>query len=1108
MKFTLRGASSAAILVGLAGSFPAWAQDVQTVSQPPVEAEDDSRDRVIVTGSFIQGTPLDAALPVEVFTQEDLEQQGAPTALEFAKSLSISGPTTGEAYYFSGAQLTGSVNYNLRGLGADKTLTLLNGRRMSQNTANIPSAAIARTEILKDGAAVIYGADATGGVVNFITRDDFVGLEVGAQYKYIDGSDGDYGVSILGGIGDGDVNFMWSAEYEHRSRLETEERDFALQPYAVNSAPWSPLTNVASWLPRQARPANYVRGPLGTAQDREFGAAAAGLLRDFTNASCEAVGGIYNPNGVATGIPACMYNYISYYNLVEENDIYRGYAQLNATVNENMDFHFDASYGQVMSPQVFGSPAQPVIRGPGISTGATYQFWAPATNPYVGQFLDSQVGRLTSTGAPYAAFNRAITQGVSALTYRAFAHGGNPYMGGGNGNGVPSKIDNQIWRVSTGIEGNLGDWAGMAKDVGYNLGVTYNQSIAYADSPDVIGYRLQDALAGFGGPNCQLQDQNPNQFGIQNTSVGTSAAERAAQGCYYWNPFASAFPNQPELGLANPAYIPGNENRADVARWLFDDRATETINSNLTFDLVFNGLSGIQLPGGEVGWALGGQARQIEFRENVNSPLFNGNTPCDTPPGSTVGVGDPDGPDLDTLPDNVTIVPNIPRAITDPNFVGCTLDAGGPFVFFGTNIPDYADQQQTSFFGELQIPVLDNVNLQAAVRREEFSGGFSATVYKVSGKWDVFGPFSLRGSYGTNYQAPPAGLIPGEINNGVNSYTRTSGSWLGAQTVTRGDVVPETATAWNVGAIWQSEGFAPDHDLRIIVDYFDIETEDELGLLASANDIAAGVFRYGAAAAGLAAPGEATAFASQQGVTKSGSTAVNNGTAYADCLHPLVASGRVSFNGGACVQGVTQANALNSIRTDFGNGPGQHIAGFDVQVNYEMPIGAGDLTIGGSATQVTKDENSASIIDGFEIKPIDDRLGFLNFATVGDASAELRGNLFANYNIDVHNFRLSMNYVSGVDDERGPIILDGYLPGTTTPSSTAANPTMYGVIGEDWTTVDFTYQFEVTPDMRLTASVANILDKDPPASRQELGYDPRMGNPLGRTFEIGVKKTF
>ena len=1072
MKFTLRGASSAAILVGLAGSFPAWAQDVQTVSQPaPAAEEDDSRDRVIVTGSFIQGTPLDAALPVEVFTQEALEEQGAPSALEFAKSLTISGPTTGEAYYFSGAQLTGSVNYNLRGLGADKTLTLLNGRRMSANTSNIPSAALARTEILKDGAAVIYGADATGGVVNFITRDDFVGLEIGGQYKYIDGSDGDYGFSILGGVGDGDVNFMWSAEYEHRSRLESEERDWAAGEYGINPAPWSTLTNVASWLPLGARPAEFSRDAynagllINRPYQGEFGAPVAGLQRDFTQSSCEAVGGVYNPNGVAAGVPACAYNYISYYNLVEENDIYRGFAQLNATVNENMDFHFDASYGQVQSPQVFGSPAQPVIRGPAVSTGATYQFYVPATNPYAATFLNQRVA-LGALNGGMSALAAANTGGLAALTYRAFAHGGNPFFGEGNGFGVPSKIDNQIWRVSSGINGTLGDWAGMGKDIGYDFAVTYNQSISYADSPDVIGYRLQDALAGFGGPNCTIQDTNPNQFGIQNTSVGTSAAARAAFGCYYWNPFASAFANQPELGLANPSYVLGAENRADVARWLFDDRATESINSSLTADLVFNGMSGIQLPGGEIGWALGGQVRQLEFREVVNSNIYNGNQACDQPNNQTIGIIPPAG----VTPQTTTA---IPRNTTDPFFAGCTPDSPGPFVFFGTNPPDYADQQQHSLFGELQIPLLDNVNLQAAVRREEFSGGLGSTVYKVSGKWDVFGPFSLRGSYGTNYQAPPASLIPGDINNGVNSYTKVAGAWLGAQTVTRSDVVPETATAWNLGAIWQSQGFAADHDLSIILDYFDIETEDELGLLANVNDLAASIF-----------PG------------------VNTGAALANCSHPLI--GRVTFNGGICTQGVTTARDFSSITTEFGNGPGQHTAGFDLQVNYSMPMGDGDLTIAATATNVVTDENSATILDGFTVAPADDRLGFLNFATVGFASPELRANLSVNYSLDQHNFRLGANYVSSVTDERGAITPGGFQPGTLTPYAT----TTYGVESGDWLAFDFTYLFRVTEDLRLTATVQNITDEDPPESRQELGYDPRMGSPLGRTFEIGVKKTF
>jgi outer membrane receptor protein involved in Fe transport len=218
-------------------------------------------EEIVVTGSLIRGTAKDAALPVEVYTQVEMEKQGSPTALEFAKNLTISGPTTGEAYFFGGTP-PGAVSYNLRGLGADKTLTLLNGRRISQNASNIPFAAMARTEVLKDGAAVTYGADATGGVVNFITRSKFVGLELSGQYKFVKGSDGDYALSILNGFGEGDVNFLWSAEYEHRSRLNTLKRDFtktSLTPTAVvsdyNSAPWSTLTNLAAWAPRGALPA-------------------------------------------------------------------------------------------------------------------------------------------------------------------------------------------------------------------------------------------------------------------------------------------------------------------------------------------------------------------------------------------------------------------------------------------------------------------------------------------------------------------------------------------------------------------------------------------------------------------------------------------------------------------------------------------------------------------------------------------------------------------------------------------------------------------------------------------------------------------------------------
>ncbi|MCA8905101.1 MAG: TonB-dependent receptor [Hyphomonas sp.] len=1032
MKSAIRSASRTAILFGLASSgFLALAQEApgaaevaDTVDHVPASdnatAESDrTLNKVVVTGSYIQGTPLDAALPVEVYTQQDLELEGSPTALEFAKSLTISGPTTGESYYFGGPALVGSVNYNLRGIGADKTLILLNGRRMSQNTSNIPSIALARTEVLKDGAAVIYGADATGGVVNFITRDNFTGFETNAQYKYVDGSDGDYSVGVLGGIGKDKVNFMWSAEYEHRSRLRAIDRDFtwdSIDPTDpnYNPAPWSILTNLAGWTARGALPTTPSASAAG-----EFGA-PVGFASDFTPESCAAVGGRYD------NAYTCAYNYIPYYDLVSKNDIYRGYAQLNAEVTDTMDFHMDASYGQVTTPQMFGSPSQPIIRGPALAAGLLDQFYVPISNPYATAWAADH-------GLSYAS-------GFTPVIYRAIGHGGNPYMSDGEGYGVADRVDNHVFRVSAALDGELGDLASFAKGVGYDFALTYNHSNAYNTHPDIVGYRLQEALNGFGGPNCHATDLDPSRFGTQNPAA-------AGQGdCHWWNPFSSAFAQEPILGLSNPNYVPGSENSKELTQWLFDPRAVETVASNFTADLVFNGTAGIQLPGGEVGWALGAQWRRTDNRVNVDSPWANGTNPCPWPDGTTSANGD-GTPNLESNP--------LPT--TDPNFRGCTPDAPGPFVIFVPTLPSKADQEQYAYFAELQIPVLDSLNFQLAARHEEFSGGLGATVYKVAGKWNVWGPLTLRGSYGTNFQTPPLGVVPGAVTVGARTFTVAGNNWLAARFITASNLNPETATTWNLGTIWQSKGFAADHNFMLIVDYFDIETKDAIGQIADPNQIASLVFN---------GPGGTI-------------------TTCDPTQQPLL--NRVTFNT-PCTVGMSAVGAFSAVSTIYGNGPGQTTNGFDIQATYDMPLYTGDLTLGLTATKITELKTGPTSLDGVEVSAGDDRLGYLNFATFAQAAPEWRANFSANYRTGPQNFRLGVNYVSAVQDER---------PGV-----------QYGENGEDWVTADFTYRYEVSDDLSFTATVVNMFDRDPPKAQEEFGYDPWTANPLGRTIEIGVKKSF
>lgn len=236
---TFKGMLFYASALALSGSLAAQAQ----------EADDSERKlgTVTVTGSLIQGTPEDAALPVDVLSAEDLRLQGNPSALDLIKSLPVSSGVLGDTNQFDGrAQGSeGSGTVNLRGLGSSRTLVLLDGKRLAPNpfayagngsvdTNILPMAAVGRVEILKDGAAATYGSDAVAGVVNFITRTDYEGFEVGGDYKAVDGSDGDYTVNAVGGWQTDFGSFLLAGGYQHRSELSTTERDWALRDFLGN----------------------------------------------------------------------------------------------------------------------------------------------------------------------------------------------------------------------------------------------------------------------------------------------------------------------------------------------------------------------------------------------------------------------------------------------------------------------------------------------------------------------------------------------------------------------------------------------------------------------------------------------------------------------------------------------------------------------------------------------------------------------------------------------------------------------------------------------------------------------------------------------------------
>jgi iron complex outermembrane receptor protein len=222
-------------LIGVVG--PALAQEVQT--QGPVQ-------RVEITGSSIKRIAKEGALPVQVITFEDIQKQGITNTEQLVRTISANGTgadnmTSGNNVFGADAdRVSGGASFaSLRGLGPNSTLVLLNGRRIATHGGSgkavdlntIPLSAISRVEILKDGASAIYGTDAIGGVINFILKTNYEGVEASASTNVTQAGGGmTRKASLLAGKGNLDTdrfNVMASVTVDKANELDSHQRSFA-----------------------------------------------------------------------------------------------------------------------------------------------------------------------------------------------------------------------------------------------------------------------------------------------------------------------------------------------------------------------------------------------------------------------------------------------------------------------------------------------------------------------------------------------------------------------------------------------------------------------------------------------------------------------------------------------------------------------------------------------------------------------------------------------------------------------------------------------------------------------------------------------------------------
>jgi iron complex outermembrane recepter protein len=269
-------------------------------AQAQQPAQQQTLERIEITGSNIRRVDTETPQPLIIIQREDIEKSGKTTLNELLQSLPVvSSGSFSETTNAGNSFAPGTASVSLRGLGVNTVLVLLNGRRLAgygfaQNINEafvdlnaIPITAIERIDILKDGASAIYGSDAIAGVINVILRKDFRGIEVGGGFgTTVDGGGTEYRASVAAGFGNlatQRFNVMGTLDYFKRDEIGGADRDFSKNP---NQEPRgfdfrSPTGNPGTWT----------------------GAAVPGGFEPFANCPPE------RNTSAILGVPTCAYDF-------------------------------------------------------------------------------------------------------------------------------------------------------------------------------------------------------------------------------------------------------------------------------------------------------------------------------------------------------------------------------------------------------------------------------------------------------------------------------------------------------------------------------------------------------------------------------------------------------------------------------------------------------------------------------------------------------------------------------------------------------------------------------------------------------------------------------
>lgn len=828
------------------------------ISLPVAAQEDAAIEEVVVTGSFIRGTPLDAPSPVQVVDRDSIEAQGAAIVWDVIKNLEVNSGSFTNSGSGERSQVEGTAQVNLRNLGENSTLTLINGKRMAPAAGitttggefvdinAIPIVMTDRVEVLTDGGSALYGADAVAGVVNIIMRTDFEGLELYGDLQNMEEAGNAFDQTLSGIWGwasdSGDTHVVVSAERFERDKINVldgnhidENSEFLATVSSVGGAVAVPSFGAnlnPAYIASDVIAANVAEGGSGSVV---YADPLCSSLRSVDGTPFQ-IGTKRENRGERSG--TCREDVSEFSFLARDTERSSVAAAFDHTFSEAMEFYAFGNY----------SENEIILEGGGLNnTGGSSQSRGPTVflaqpgaytrNPAFG---GNAIGQTMELGffAPSIGLTRPTAADIPNAPVDIANGGINTAFWSNVRDNIPrtgersNTTETNSTLIQTGLRGDF-----EFRDRPWNYDVSLSWSATSNEQSYQVFNRTRAELAanGLGGPNCTPNGvpdfdfaSQPGPFGgavpqawqfydsaltqtffpgfvfttRESLSYALTSNNHGQGGCQFYNPFLSQFTN------------PNVANSDELMDWMnLTVLRADKRNKLGVIDAVVGGEM-FELRGGTAAMAIGAQYRERTTKSHAPEINFPGI------PNAILGY------DANGVPDEFHYVSN--------NFECSNC------------IFEFEHERTTrAVFAELSLPFWEGVESQVAIRWEDYGGNIGSEVSpKLALSWRPIDDLLLRGSWSQSFRAPNidiieqgleagsivfrdpisnqavrAGLLEPTIENGEVEQTFT----LGGPAPNVGN---EFADTYSLGFIWTPTGSLD--GLSVQADFWRFEVSDRV----------------------------------------------------------------------------------------------------------------------------------------------------------------------------------------------------------------------------------------------------------------------------------------